>query len=139
MEEWKIIENGIYEVSNFGRIRNINTGRILKPSKYNYYRFNMYVGVQKYKSILVHRLVAMYFCPNPDNLTIVHHKDSDRYNNHFSNLEWCTQSYNVRKCYEDGNMPSRKGADNPNYRNGNWTKENIKETIRKIRKSSKTI
>ena len=44
-----------------------------------------------------HRLVALAWLPNPDNLPIVHHKDGDILNNHYSNLEWCTQQHNVRQ------------------------------------------
>lgn len=44
----------------------------------------------------VHRLVAMCFLPNPDNLPQVNHKDEVHSNNDVSNLEWCDQEYNVR-------------------------------------------
>ena len=42
----------------------------------------------------VHRLVAMTYIPNLNNLPIINHKDSNRSNNHVSNLEWCNNSYN---------------------------------------------
>lgn len=44
----------------------------------------------------VHRLVAMTFLPNPDNLPCVNHKDEHKDNNHVDNLEWCTQGYNLK-------------------------------------------
>jgi len=50
---------------------------------------------KKYKSYLIHRLVAEAFIPNPDNLPEVNHKDEDKTNNHVDNLEWCDSSYNM--------------------------------------------
>lgn len=44
---------------------------------------------------MVHRLVAMTFISNPRDLPFINHKDEIRTNNCVSNLEWCTQSYNV--------------------------------------------
>ena len=49
----------------------------------------------KEKSILIHRLVALAFIPNPDNLPEVNHKDECKTNNNVSNLEWCSKSYNI--------------------------------------------
>ena len=43
----------------------------------------------------VHRIIAVCFLPNPNNLPQVNHKDCDRTNNIASNLEWCTQEYNT--------------------------------------------
>ena len=44
--------------------------------------------------LLVHRLVAQAFIPNPNNLPCVNHKDENPGNNDFRNLEWCTYKYN---------------------------------------------
>lgn len=43
----------------------------------------------------VHRLIAMAFLANENNLPIVNHKDENKSNNCVSNLEWCTHSYNL--------------------------------------------
>lgn len=60
---------------------------------------NGYKAVQLYnvsvKTCYVHRLVASAFIPNPDNLPQVNHKDGNRLNNYFENLEWCTQKDNL--------------------------------------------
>ena len=52
--------------------------------------------------ILVHRLVATQFIPNPYNLPEVNHKDGNKNNNSIYNLEWCTTEYNRRHAKETG-------------------------------------
>lgn len=97
-EEWKDVvgyEN-LYKVSNLGNVKNCLSGRILKLSndKDGYKLINLRKnGVRKtYK---VHRLVAQAFIPNPQNLPFVNHKDEIKSNNRASNLEFCTQKYNL--------------------------------------------
>ena len=48
----------------------------------------------KEKNISIHRLVALAFIPNPDNLPIINHKDENPSNNMVGNLEWCSIKYN---------------------------------------------
>lgn len=52
-----------------------------------------YKGISR--QLRVHRLVAEAYIPNPNNLPIVRHKDHDRTNPHFSNLEWGTHQDNM--------------------------------------------
>lgn len=97
--------NGLYQVSNLGRVKSLNylghkKIQILKQSltgdnyyHTRYYRVILYKnGISK--NYRVHRLVAEAFIPNPDNLPYVNHKDYNTFNNNVNNLEWCTPKYN---------------------------------------------
>lgn len=109
-EQWRDVKGfeGVYQVSNLGRVRSVShyvnirnnnkrlvIGRILKQWK----TCNGYMQVKtskKYgsKHLNVHRLVAIAFIDNPENLSIVNHKDENKSNNLVTNLEWCSKSYN---------------------------------------------
>lgn len=90
---------GVYEVSNKGRVKSLIRGKgILKPDKHS----NGYVSVElfrgkevKSKRLTIHRLVALAFIPNPNNLPFVNHKDESRDNNCVENLEWITHRDNL--------------------------------------------
>lgn len=106
-EIWKPIERyeGIYEVSNLGRVRNIVRGNIKKPqsSGIGYTKMFLYKD-GKGEQFFVHRLVAKAFVPNPDNKPYVNHIDETRDNNVASNLEWVTHQENLTR----GTVQKRK-------------------------------
>lgn len=89
-----------YEVSNTGDVRNVLTGRVLKPYPFS----NRYLGVQlgRRNVQLVHRLVAAAFIKGDSSLQ-VNHKDGDRTNNRAENLEWLTCSDNQRHSHRELN------------------------------------
>lgn len=84
-----IRSNEKYAISNYGRVKHIRKGNILKTKISNGYEYNSTVGY-------IHRLVATHFLENKDNLPQVNHKDENKLNNKYNNLEWCTASYNVK-------------------------------------------
>lgn len=109
IELWKPIPNyEEYEVSTFGRVKRLAydkpvcggsfqhcNERILSPQlRKNGYQTVMLSKKGVVKSFLIHRLVALTFIPNPDNLPQVNHKDENTSNNCVDNLEWCNQCYN---------------------------------------------
>lgn len=98
MEQWKtILEHPYFEVSNYGRIRKIKTGKILICNNKNgYKRFTTKHNGIKYQST-VHRLVAKYFIENPKPMEYdcINHIDCNRNNNHYLNLEWCNKQMNT--------------------------------------------
>jgi hypothetical protein len=61
----------------------------------------------------VHRLVAHAFIPNPEGLPTVNHKNGDKHDNHYWNLEWMTIKDNVRHAWSTGLVKPRYGIDNP--------------------------
>lgn len=70
------------------------------------------INVQgKSKSLLVHRMVAMTYLPNPNNLPEVNHIDGNKSNNHVNNLEWVTRHDNQKHAFKLG-LNSNKGVKN---------------------------
>lgn len=123
-EIWKDIEGfeGFYQVSNTGLVRGVDrhtsrrfiTGRILSPSTDG--KGYMFVYLSKYDKPTmkkVHRLVAFAFITNekPDLYNAINHKDGNKKNNHFSNLEWCNNSKNSQHAWDTGLITKRFGKD----------------------------
>lgn len=111
-EYWQDIPGyeGLYQASTYGRIKSLSryykTGRggiqllperILKENLETQGYFGVLLCNGKQKRYRVHRLVAITFIPNFNNLPCINHKDETRTNNRVENLEWCTQAYN--NCY----------------------------------------
>ena len=118
MEEWKDIPGyaGLYQVSNLGRVKSLrfNKERIMKSTNSHGYQ-SIELCVNNVRFITgVHRLVAMAFLPNPQNLPEVNHKDRNRSNNCVDNLEWVTQSENVAHAYRHGVLPRSTYQNQPN-------------------------
>lgn len=93
----RVLEN--YEVSDTGLIRNAKTGRLLKQHIGN----DGYLRTQvDGKTRLVHRLIACAFVPANPGKDFVNHIDGNKQNNCVSNLEWVTQSENMKHAYKIG-------------------------------------
>jgi len=150
-------------VSNMGRVKSLDrlekfknnngeisirhrNGRIMKQSiTPNGYFVVTLCGCHRY---YVHRLVAMAFIPNPDNLPCVNHKSEVKTENYVGNLEWCSEEYN----YNYGTRTDRGAKSNINNElrskivcqydlNGNLVREwpSIKEIKRTWNKSVSSI
>lgn len=118
-EIWKDIDGytGYYKVSNYGKVKSIERHvkhnvigikkvvreRILKTALMS----DGYPGISLTKknspiSKLVHSLVAIHFIKNPLRLPQVNHKDGNKQNNYYKNLEWVTSSGNAIHAYSIG-------------------------------------
>ena len=93
-EIWKIIYSN-YKISNFGNVWTMKSNRLLSPyvnsSGYLCIKFSI-DGVRKTSTI--HKLVGTNFVPNCGENLIINHKDGNKLNNYFTNLEWVTYSEN---------------------------------------------
>jgi hypothetical protein len=126
MEEWRYISgfDGKYMVSSYGKVKSVDRdisypngvkehfkGKELYQTTVNsgYKQVVLYLNGKRYHKY-VHQLVGNAFIDNPRGLTEINHKDYDKNNNHYNNLEWCTHLENIidlRNKKSDGYKDSR--------------------------------
>lgn len=148
-EIWKDVVDyeGQYEVSNTGKLRYVpktimrfrkDTGKshaIHIKGKTSFGSLNKkgYFDVKLWKdgtskSIVIHRLIAQSYIPNPSKLPQVNHIDGVKTNNRVENLEWCDNAHNVKHAYVLGLAVGLKGE----KQNGSKIKESDVLEIRKF-------
>lgn len=106
-EVWKKLKGySRYEICNTGLVRNVNSGKLLKGTiKDGYIHVSLYPdNDDKIRPIRLHKLVALLYCDNENNHKVVNHKDGDKLNNHYSNLEWTTCRENTRHAAKMGKI-----------------------------------
>ena len=100
--ERQLVYNGeTYEnftITKHGKIKNLKTNHVYKISYDTHGYCMVYLPMGKrgmVKAIRVHKAVAETFIPNPDNLPVVHHKDENKGNPDWTNLEWVSSKKNT--------------------------------------------
>lgn len=93
-----------YAVTRDGRVFSLYSNKFLKQylKKDGYYQVVLYDTQHKRKDFRVSRLVALAYITNPDNLLQVNHKDGNKHNNHYTNLEWCIAQQNTIHSFING-------------------------------------
>jgi hypothetical protein len=115
IEIWKDVigYEGLYQVSNLGNVKRISSFRGVNKKYLNGYNLipidngKGYLRIKltknnKSKRIMLHRIIAEAFIENKHNKPFINHINSDRKDNSIENLEWCTQSENVKHAVKVG-------------------------------------
>ncbi len=91
-----------YQIFPDARVYSIRTKRFLKPviNTKGYSYVTLCKKGEKKKNCYIHTIVAKYFIPNPDDKNVVNHIDANKSNNHVDNLEWVTQSENMKHAFQ---------------------------------------
>lgn len=129
-EEWKDVVGweGLYQISNMGRVKSLSRWRncahvghfrkskIMKiyPDSRDKYLSTILMSNDIKIYVLVHRLVATAFVPNPLNLPQVNHKFGITWDNRASELEWMTKSQNIQHAFDTGLKIGLRGEKNGN-------------------------
>jgi len=122
-EEWKLIDDPeikpIYEISNYGNVRNINTGKLLKHHKdKDGYDAVSLMRIDKNrpsspKRFRVCRLVAKGFISNPNKKPTVNHLNGTHDDDYVENLDWATYKEQIEHAAAEGLRANFKGSKNP--------------------------
>ena len=115
-----------YDVDENGVVSNKKTGRVIKQTTTDigYKTVSLRMDGKSMK-VFVHRLVAYKYVDGYKQGLVVHHKDSDKSNNNYKNLEWVTHRENNRK--PDHVKPFQKEVMVWNYKGFSKIYKSVKE------------
>lgn len=104
-EEWRDVVGyeGLYQVSNLGRVKSIGTInnyrrlKILRPqiNGRKYLQVSLFDAQSKRKVKLVHQLVAQAFIDNPNGYKCIDHINNIKTDNRVENIRWCDYKMNM--------------------------------------------
>lgn len=132
--EWKPLVGfeDLYTIREDGKVIGLTSGKVLKTplDRYGYMKLTLSKGgVKTFTN--VHRQVALAFVPNPDNLPEVNHKDGNKLNNYWRNLEWTTSKGNMQHAHKNGLIDYKKVSGENCYITS-LSNEQVKEIRRKM-------
>ena len=163
-ELWKDIttHKGQYQISNLGRIKRLQTTvtmsnqfsswnkilpeKVLKPSLDSKGYEHIILKFPK-RTARIHRLVAESFLKEPSetlvkeclksgsDVVLINHKDGNKLNNRYDNLEWCDQVHNMKEASRMGLLKIKRGAESNLY--SGKLNIDISNMIRSIRSNEK--
>jgi len=109
----RVKDTNYYFVTEDGRVFSEARGELkerkLGVDTSGYKRISVVLKNGSSKRVLVHRMVAEAYVDNPNNHHYVNHKDGNKLNNHYKNLEWCTSSDNQKHAYKTSLKQYPKG------------------------------
>ena len=120
IEEWRVctypgVKPNMYEVSSWGRVRNIQTGTVLK-NQHDKFKYEIIwlcsvpgKNVKGGQTFKVHRLTAYQFLKNDCQSPEVNHISGFKNINYIKNLEWVTSSTNQLHAFMTGLQEKRFG------------------------------
>jgi len=128
IELWKDIPGykGLYQVSSFGQIRSLYTGKLRSAVKsgHGYHAVQLSKNGVKQRHY-VHRLVALAFLPQASlGKNQINHKNCNKSDNRVDNLEWASHLDNMTHAYQNGKIDFRrqKRCDNKSGVSGVYAK-----------------
>lgn len=124
---------GHYEIRDDGVVFSIKSGtrKPLKSIQHGtgYLTVNLCIGEKHRKTFRVHKLVGLAFISNPRKLDSINHKDLNKRNNHYENLEWVTHQENTDHAIAAGAI-NFSGVNNPAT---TLTKDSLQYALNRLR------
>jgi hypothetical protein len=122
VNDWRVIPFAPdYSVNQFGDIMSFKSKskKLLKKTIAldNYVSYSLRCN-GKYIKKRAHQIVAVCFIDNPLGLNEINHLDANKSNNHYTNLEWCTHTENIRHSFRLGLVGRKSGVDFHKYDKG---------------------
>ena len=135
VEIWKDIKGyeGLYQISSLGRVKSLNYRRSGKEGFLSVYTMNTgYLATHlcrdnKEKVVLIHRLIAEHFIPNPENKPEIDHVNTNR----LDNRVWVNEDGSID--YDKSNLrwvTSKENSNNPNTLNNHWSKQGFASPLK---------